>query len=111
MTHQKTVTIVFHFEHETKAELKNAINTFIGDVFNNFHSLIDCYEGLYDVIREPVNLDPSFNLKHSRRVLGLTQVELAKHLGTSQPIIARWEATNRIPDDRKNQIRDLFSRK
>lgn len=31
-------------------------------------------------------------IREARRRAGLTQVELAEHAGTSQPVIARWES-------------------
>jgi len=32
-----------------------------------------------------------------RSKLGLTQTELADRLGVSQPLVARWEAGDRVP--------------
>lgn len=37
------------------------------------------------------------NVLPLRSKLGLTQTELADRLGVSQPLVARWEAGNRVP--------------
>lgn len=39
------------------------------------------------------------NLKDARDAAGLTQIELAAKVETSQPTIARWEAGRGVPSD------------
>jgi transcriptional regulator with XRE-family HTH domain len=36
-------------------------------------------------------------IKEARRRAGLTQKQLADRLGTSQPVVARWESSKRSP--------------
>lgn len=37
-------------------------------------------------------------IREARRRAGITQRQLARRLGTSQPVIARWERGHRSPD-------------
>lgn len=54
-------------------------------------------------------LKPGLTLRDTRRAFGLTQGELADHLGLSQSAIARWETgRDEIPPRRWDQLRDLF---
>lgn len=40
---------------------------------------------------------PNEKVQEIRVALGLTQVELAKEVGVSQPLVAMWESGDRIP--------------
>ena len=40
---------------------------------------------------------PNEKVREIRVSLGLTQVELAKEVGVSQPLVAMWESGDRIP--------------
>lgn len=40
---------------------------------------------------------PNEKVQEIRVSLGLTQVELAKEVGVSQPLVAMWESGDRVP--------------
>ena len=40
------------------------------------------------------------NLREAREAAGLTQAQLAKRIGASQPSVARWESGDGGPSDR-----------
>lgn len=50
------------------------------------------------------------NLKQIRKIKGITQKELAEHLGVSKQVISMWENNpdEKIPDNRVKQIAEFF---
>ena len=44
-----------------------------------------------EVVENRVLAELSFTIQQQRKVLGLTQAELARKLGVSQELVSRWE--------------------